>query len=252
MQTCYKVMADVLYSRESSKGVDMRKLLFSTGSPFARAVRIVLHELGLEYEKQELLAKALPIAEMAESTPTLQVPTFWDGDLTLWESGTIIEYLLSTYDQPSDNASIPTLARVAFRDETKWRDKLVLSTIQTFGTSATTISQMTWTGVTVDKNAHLARSAERLAYILTWLEDQLTDSENGFLPGYVSVQDIFLASHVRFVAARPIGIDLHLKNFPKISQLLDRLDERQSFKANPVWWWKPGVIGYQLDGTPIF
>ena len=228
----------------------MRKLLFSTGSPFARAVRIVLHELDLEYDKQELIAKALPIAEMAESTPTLQVPTFWDGDLTLWESGTIIEYLLSTYDQPPGDA--PALARVAFRDETKWQDKLVLSTIQTFGTAATTISQMTWTGVTVDKNAHLARSAERLTYILKWLEDQLADAENGFLPGYVSVQDIFLASHVRFVAARPIGIDLHLKNYPKISQLLDRLDERQSFKANPVWWWKPGVIGYQSDGTPIF
>ena len=242
-QTCYPV-------GKAARGVNMRKLLFSTGSPFARAVRIVLHELGLEYDKQELLAKALPIAEMAEATPTLQVPTFWDGDLTLWESGMIIEYLLSTYDQPPGD--VPALARLAFRDETIWQDKLVLSTIQTFGTAATTISQMTWTGVTVDKNAHLARSAERLNYILQWLEDQLTDAENGFLPGYVSVQDIFLASHVRFVAARPIGIDLHLKNYPKISQLLDRLDERQSFKANPVWWWKPGVIGYQPDGTPIF
>ena len=242
-QTCYPI-------GKAELGGIMRKLLFSTGSPFARAVRIVLHELGLEYEKQELLAKALPIAEMAESTPTLQVPTFWDDDLTLWESGTIIEYLLSTYDQPPGDA--PALANVAYRDETKWQDKLVLSTIQTFGTAATTISQMTWTGVTVDKNAHLARSADRLVYILKWLEDQLNDAENGFHPGYVSAQDIFLASHVRFVAARPIGIDLHLNNYPKISQLLDRLDERQSFKDTPVFWWKPGVIGYQPDGTPIF
>lgn len=226
----------------------MRKLLFSTGSPFARVVRIVLHELDLDYEKQELLAKALPIEEMAESTPTLQVPTFWDGDLTLWESGTIVEYLLSTYDLPAGT----TLAREVFRDKTKWQDKLVLSTIQTFGTAATTISQMTWTGVTVDKNAHLARSKERLTYILKWLEDQLADGENGFLPEQVSVQDIFLASHVRFVAARPIGIDLQLENYPKINQLLDRLDERQSFMANPVLWWKPGVIGYESDGTPIF
>ena len=228
----------------------MRKLLFSTGSPFARAVRIVLHELDLEYDKQELLAAPLPIEEMAMATPTLQVPTFWDGDLTLWESGTIVEYLISTYDQRP--GITPTLTRIAFRAEAEWHDKLVFSTIQTFGTAATTVSQLTWTGVTVDNNAHLARSAKRLTYILKWLEEQLNDAESGFLPGFVSMQDIFLASHIRFVEARPIGIDLHLSDFPKISQLLGRLDARQSFKVNPVRWWKPGVIGYQPDGTPVF
>ena len=31
----------------------MRALLFTTGSPFARAVRIVLDELGLDYERRE-------------------------------------------------------------------------------------------------------------------------------------------------------------------------------------------------------
>jgi hypothetical protein len=31
----------------------MRKLYFTTGSPFARAVRIVLQERGLEFERDE-------------------------------------------------------------------------------------------------------------------------------------------------------------------------------------------------------
>ena len=31
----------------------MRALLFTTGSPFARAVRIILDELNLDYEKRE-------------------------------------------------------------------------------------------------------------------------------------------------------------------------------------------------------
>ena len=31
----------------------MRTLLFTTGSPFARGVRFILDELGLDYERRE-------------------------------------------------------------------------------------------------------------------------------------------------------------------------------------------------------
>ncbi len=227
----------------------MRKLLFSTGSPFARAVRITLDELDLEYDKHELIA-ALDVEEMAAVTPTLQVPTFWDGDLTLWESGTIVEYLLSTYRRRPDNT--PPLAKNAIRKETEWRDRLIFSTIQTFGHSATTISQLTWAGVTVGQNDHLARSAERLTYILQWLEGQLDDAEVGFLPGCVSMHDIFLAVHVRFIQARPLGVELHLPAYRRIDRLLSLLDQRRSFQANPIWWWEPGIVGYKPDGTPVF
>ena len=96
----------------------MRALLFTTGSPFARAVRIVLDELALDYERREEITT--PSAEQgAASTPTLQVPTFRDGEVTHWESGLIVECLLSTYDdRPS---SEPALARAAFRPEAAWR-----------------------------------------------------------------------------------------------------------------------------------
>ena len=227
----------------------MRALLFTSGSPFARAVRIVLDELGLDYERREEITT--PSAQQrAEATPTLQVPTYWDGDLALWESGTIVEYLLFTY--PERPNVEPPLAAQAFRLEHQWNDKLIFSTIQTFGNAATTISQMHWTGVSVDDSAHLQRSAEKLSYILEWLNSQLTDPTGGFQPDCVSVQDIFLAAHVRFVQARPIGIELGLDQYDKVSSLLDRLDERECFKNNPIWWWEPGIVGYETDGTPIF
>lgn len=227
----------------------MRALLFTSGSPFARAVRIVLDELGLDYERREEITT--PSAEQrAAATPTLQVPTFWDDDLKLWESGTIVEYLLSAYPQRPNLE--PPLTAQAFRSRQIWQDKLTFSTIQTFGNAATTISQMKWTGVAVDDNAHLQRSAEKLSHILGWLDDQLTDPENGFQPEYISMQDIFLAAHVRFVQARPLGIELSLDRYEKIASLLSRLDERDSFKANPIRWWEPGIIGYEPDGTPVF
>ena len=227
----------------------MRRLLFTTGSPFARAVRIVLDELELDYERQEEITT--PSAQQrAAATPTLQVPTLWDGDITLWESGTIVEYLLSTYRGRSSGT--PPMADFAFRATHEWRDKLVFSTIQTFGTAATTISQLKWSGVTIADNAHLQRSAEKLTYILDWLEAQFDGNGEGLLPGCVSMQDIFLAVHVRFVQARPLGIDLPMTKFESISALLQRLDERPSFKSNPIWWWEPGVVGYEADGKPIY
>jgi len=59
----------------------MRALLFTTGSPFARAIRIVLDELEFDHERREEITT--PSAEQrATATPTLQVPTFWDGDRT--------------------------------------------------------------------------------------------------------------------------------------------------------------------------
>lgn len=227
----------------------MRALLFTTGSPFARAVRIILDELGLDYERREEISTP-SAADRAAATPTLQVPTLWDGDLTLWESGTIAEYLLSTY--PERPAADPPLSQSAFRPGAEWTDKLVFSTIQTFGTAATTISQMTWTGVDVDRNAHLQRSALKLTHILGWLEARLEAPSAGFQPGFLSVQDIFLAAHVRFVQARPLGVDLALGQHPRIAGLLDRLDRRASFRANPIRWWQPGVVGYEPDGTPVF
>ena len=227
----------------------MRALLFTTGSPFARAVRIILDELALDYERREEITTP-SIRQRAAATPTLQVPTLWDGDQTLWESGIIAEYLLAAYEHRPSAA--PPLAPQAFRQGNVWQDKLVFSTIQTFGNAATTISQLTWTGVSVRENTHLERSAAKLKHILRWLEKQLSGAGSGFLPGCVSVQDIFLAAHVRFVEARPLGIDLGLSGYEKINNLLTRLDERGSFKANPVWWWEPGVVGYDKDGKPLF
>lgn len=232
-----------------SEGAKVRALLFTTGSPFARAVRIILDELNLDYEKREEITTP-SVEQRAAASPTLQVPTFWDGDVTLWESGLIAEYLLQSYKKRPD--AEPPLADWVWRPSHEWRDKLILSTIQTMGTAITTISQMKWAGVAVNENAHLTRSADRLPHLMKWLEDQLPDDRSGFLPGCLSVQDILLACHLRFAENRPIGLNPRAKSHPRIASLLARLDGRTSFRANPIRWWEPGVTGYEADGTPIY
>jgi glutathione S-transferase len=56
-------------------------LFFTTGSPFARAVRTVLVEKGLSFERDETYTTP-SVEERAKVAPTLQVPTLIDGDLT--------------------------------------------------------------------------------------------------------------------------------------------------------------------------
>src|SRR5262245_35009484 len=162
-------------SNQFPEGAKVRALLFTTGSPFARAVRIILDELELDYEKREEITTP-SVQQRAAASPTLQVPTFWDGDVRLWESGLIAEYLMHSYKKRTD--AKPPLAERVWRTSSEWRDKLILSTIQTAGTAITTISQMKWAGIAVNENAHLTRSADRLPHVMNWLEDQLPDDRS--------------------------------------------------------------------------
>lgn len=118
--------------------------------------------------------------------------------------------------------------------------------------SITTISQLTWTGVRIGGNAHLDRSAERLSSLLVWLEAQVPDDRSGFIPGALAVQDIFFASGIRFAEARPIGVEFAWSQYPRLGALIARLDQRPSFKANPIWWWDPDVVGYGPGGLPLY
>ena len=228
----------------------MRTLLYTTGSPFARGVRVILDELGLDYEREEEITTPT-VEQRASATPTLQVPTLWDGETTLWESGLIADYLLSKYSERPDVN--PPLAASVARPRNEWADRLVLATVQTLGTAATTISQMKWTGITHTDNAFLTRNAERLPYLMKWLENNLANEQQGFLEGSVSVQDIFLTCHLSFIANRPIGLDPDLDRYPKVKAMVTRMEERASFRENPILWWEPGVIGYAVDGkTPLY
>ena len=138
----------------------MRKLVFTKRSPGSRAVRIVLDELGTEFEPVVIDRGA-----GADITPVMQVPCLIDNGRTLWEAPLIIEYLLSKGGHDIDSLqeqSERPLSPVVVRSEHIWDDKLALASVQTFGTSVVTIAQMRRSGVRHPGNAFLERCAERL------------------------------------------------------------------------------------------
>jgi len=85
-------------------------------APNSRAGRIVwlLEELGLEYEinKMAFHPKDLKSDEHRSRHPLGRIPVLEDGDLLLWESGAIVEYILERYENgglkpPVDDARWP-------------------------------------------------------------------------------------------------------------------------------------------------
>jgi glutathione S-transferase len=219
---------------------NMRKLFFTTGSPFARAVRIVLVEKGLDFERAETYST--PSAEdRAKVTPTLQVPTLVDGELTLWDSAVIIDYLMSSYTgRPAPQGMAP-LAADYVRATVGWHDKLVLATLQTFGVSTTTVSQLQWSGVRHEENGHAGRCAIRNQHLLDWFEAQLLGADDGFVPGVVSAQDILLACFCHFIERRPLRLSWRAPGRPKLESLVARMQRRPSFQQEGALWWEPGV-----------
>ena len=226
----------------------MRKLFYTTGSPFARAVRIVLHEKGLDYERAETAATP-SVEERSKTSATLQVPALIDGDLHLWESAVIIDYLMKTYPNAKRTGEMP-FATELVRPAHEWQDKLALATVQTLGASTVTVSQMHWSGVRHEGNAHLARCAKRNQHVLDWCESRI-GADEGFVPGVISAQDVLLACFCTFIEKRPLNLHWDNPRRPKVHALVERLSRRASFVANPVFWWEPGITGYRPDGTPI-
>lgn len=96
----------------------MLKLHFA---PNSRAGRIVwlFEELGIEYEinKMAFHPKDLKSDAHRQRHPLGRVPVLEDGDLTLWESGAIVEYVLARY---GDGRLKPAVESPEFPEYLQW------------------------------------------------------------------------------------------------------------------------------------
>jgi glutathione S-transferase len=218
----------------------MRKLFYTTGSPFSRAVRIVLVEKGLPFERDETYTTP-SVEERAKVAPTLQVPTLIDDDFRLWDSEVITEYLMSKYSNGPTPAGEKPFATDYIRPDHLWQDKLLHATLQTLGVSTATVSQLHWSGIRYKDNGHASRCAARNQYLLDWLETQIVSTEEGLVPGVISAQDVLLGCWCQFIERRPIGLTWRSSERPRLQALIERLESRPSFQQEPALWWEPGV-----------
>ncbi len=228
----------------------MRTLVFTTGSPFARAVRIALDEKGLDYARREEITTPT-VAKRAKVSPTLQVPSLVDGDVRLWDSNVILDYLTTRYPTPITEDSRPPYADEYVRADHEWEDKLALATLQTLGVSTGIISQLQWAGVRHEDNEYAGRCAVRIQHLLDWCEKRLVSEDQGFVPGVLAAQDLLLGVWIMFMEKRPLRLEWRSDARPRIAALYRRLQSRRTFQNNPILWWEPGVVGYEGE-TPIY
>ncbi len=217
----------------------MRKLVTLDGSPYVRKVRIVLAEKGLDYEAVPL-KQYPPTAEAVAPNPVLTVPVFTDGDLELFESNLIVDYLLQTYPGNAAEAAPPLVASLT-RPEHHWRDAQLLSVLDALTHSLIRPFYIRWTGLEpVGPNALGLTLAERhkakVRSCLDWLEARATPE--GFLPGVFSIQDIALCCALAWSDART---QAPWRGRPNLEAIVAGVAQRPSFRQVPVSPWSPRV-----------
>lgn len=192
----------------------MRRLIFSsTGSPFARKVRIVLHEKQLDYE-EDIRPGIRSVEELRGLNPNLALPVLQDGSECLFGSNLIIDFLLERYPGAAMAASPPPFAGRLTRREAHWQDLKILTTIETFADTLVNVRHFGSEGMTSATSRYMARQEARLNSCLDWLEDQATGE--GFWPGVFSVMDIALICPLDYGEARGL---IQWRGRPKLAAL---------------------------------
>lgn len=85
------------------------KLYSAKNSTFSRRVRLALHEKGLELEELETPKEARAKEEYLALNPYGRIPCLLDGELALYESSAILEYLELLHPTPALVPAVPAL-----------------------------------------------------------------------------------------------------------------------------------------------
>ena len=210
----------------------MRKLIYSSaGSPFARKVRIVLHEKGLDY-KDDIRPGLRPAEELKGLNPNLALPVLIDDDQVLFGSNLIIEYLLDRY--PGDGGGSPRFADRMTRPAARWQDQKILTTIEAFADTMVNVRHFRSEGTKAETSRYMARQEERLNSCLDWLEERTTF--DGFWPGVFSIMDIAMICPLHYAETRSV---IQWRDRPKLAAVYRR------------WQYRPSVIATTEPPMPV-
>lgn len=196
----------------------MIKLYFA---PRTRSARVLwlLEELGLSYELVE--GEFVPPAQkfFGQSTPLGKYPTLVDGDITMCESGAILEYLLERYGEGKLQPLIGTSARAAYLQWFHYAE----------GTAFPPLGILVWlTRYREDGGNHedlIADTMGRARSGFEFLENHLSD--NTYVAG-----DDFTAADIMMGFTLLAAMDLGVVDdtFPHTSAYLGRLAERPALQ----------------------
>ncbi len=192
-------------------------------APMTRSVRIVwlLEELGLDYELVKLgfMTGDLQKPEYLAKSPLGKVPAIEDGEVRMFESGAIIEYLLEKYGAGRLAPAPGTPARAEFLQWLHFAEATAMPPL-------VDILANTFIKPEAQRIPQVAEEAKpRVARILALLDRQLAGRK--FLLGdEFSAADIMMGFTVG--GAQLVG--LLDERYPNVQAYMARLSERPAFK----------------------
>lgn len=178
-------------------------LVYIPGSPYARKARVILAELDMPYEERVLRTYPPTKEELGAANPTLRVPVLRDGDIELYESDMIAEYLFRTY--PGVPSGEPPLDRSIFRPEAEWEDRKLLAAIASATDTMVLLAYHAWCGLGETEENLMgfelkSRWEARVHSTLDWLDCMATP--DGFVPGHFTLADIAMVCALDWTDAR--------------------------------------------------
>jgi len=192
-------------------------------APNSRAGRIVwlLEELGLEYElnRMEFHPKHLKSDEHRARHPLGRVPVLDDGDVRIFESGAIVEYIVARH---SDGALRPAVESPLFPEYLQWFhycEGMVMPPVNTI-----VVQTLLLPPDRRDETA-LGQAQRLLAKAVQPIEEALVGRE--YLLGDFSAVDVMLG-HACYMSRRLGSVGPELQN---LNAYLDRVEQRPAFQT---------------------
>ena len=190
--------------------------------PNTRSTRIVwlLEELGLDYEvqKYELKPASLRTEEYTKIHPMNRVPSIEDGDVSMFESGAIVQYILAKHGK---GQLAPAVDAPNFHKYLQWFhycEGMLMPPVNTIVVQTILLPEERR-----DANV-LAQATKLLTRMLTAVEKELDGQD--YIAGEFSGADI-MSGHACIVAQR-LGADVSDK--PNVSAYIERLKGRDAYQ----------------------
>lgn len=191
-------------------------------APNSRAVRVawVLEELGVYYEVEKFTLGAREMREACylSKHPMGRVPTLEDGEITLFESGAIIQYILAKY---GNGRFVPDVQSASFASYLQWfhyAEGMIMPPMNTLVVETILLPPERRTELNV------RRSTKLLGQMLTAVNTQLADKD--FLVGSEITAADFMTGHAVVMSHR-FGIDMSAME--NLIDYAERLSTRQAF-----------------------
>jgi len=192
-------------------------------APNSRSVRALwlFNELNLPYELEvyPLGDKSMRTPEYLKVHPMGRVPALEDGELTIFESGAIVQYVLEKY---GNGKMLPTISSPNYPNYLQWlhyAEGMIMPQINIIVVETIFLPEERRNQTNVD------RATKLLTRMLTAIDLHMQDRE--FLAGEFSGADI-MTGHACIVSGR-LGADISDK--PNVSAYIERLEARPALKT---------------------